>query len=698
MGFAKEYETDRIRNVAVLGHGSSGKTSLVDALCFTAGTSRRRGSVEEGHALTITTPEEVAHGISIQVTPAFAEFMDTKINFLDTPGYMDFTGEALAAARVADGAVITVSATSGVEVGTEKVWRYCDDRSLSRVVFVSMMDKEHADFDGAFRSVKERLSESAVPVEIPIGAGPEFRGIVNLFTGRAHIYREGTQTGEYDEQDIPEEVTAEVERWTTELQESLATTDESLLERYLDGQPISREESVDALARAMARGELVPVLCGSSRTSYGTRALLQKIVELLPNPGELPGEKAHRRDLDQEVILHSKEDGPFVALVFKTASEPHVGELSFFRIFSGSVVNGMEVENARTGVLERLNHLSIPQGKDRLEVARLHAGDMGVVAKLKDTHTNDTLCSSGRAMMLEGITFPQPDIAVAVRGATRHDEDKLGEVLQKLHEEDPVFLSEYNSEFGQTIVRGLGELHLDVQLERMERKYGVKVETEQPKIAYRETLTRVAEGHGRFKKQTGGRGQFGDCRVRLLPRGRGEGYEFIDSIKGGVIPGKYVPSVDKGIQEASQKGILAGYPVVDFAAECYDGSYHSVDSSDIAFKVAGSLAFQKVSQMAGPILLEPIMEVMVTTPDEFLGDVMGDITQRRGKVQGMEPAAGRTVIRARVPEAELYKYANALRSMTQGRAHHTRTMVGYEPVPDHIAQGLIEEAKERNRD
>jgi elongation factor G len=381
--------------------------------------------------------------------------------------------------------------------------------------------------------------------------------------------------------------------------------------------------------------------------------------------------------------------------VFKTATEPHVGELSFFRIFSGTVVNGMEVENGETGTAERLNHLSVPQGRERIEVARLHAGDIGVVAKLKDTHTNDTLCSSGRAMILEKIQFPKPDVSVAIRGETRHDEDKLGEVLQKLHEEDPTFLSEYNSELSQTIARGVGELHLDVQLERMRRKYGVSVQTEQPRIAYRETITRQAEGQGRFKKQTGGRGQFGDCKVRLSPLGPGEGYEFVDSIKGGVIPGKYVPSVDRGIQEAAQRGIVAGYPVVDFRAECYDGSYHSVDSSDIAFKVSGSLAFKNVAESAGPILLEPVMEVLVTTPDEYLGDVMGDITQRRGKVQGMEPNGGRTVIRARVPEAELYKYANALRSMTQGRAHHTRKMVGYEPVPEHLTQKLIREAKER---
>ena len=353
----------------------------------------------------------------------------------------------------------------------------------------------------------------------------------------------------------------------------------------------------------------------------------------------------------------------------------------------------MEAHNAGRGSSEKLNHVSIPLGRERLEVPRLHAGDIGVVAKLKSTATNDTLSSPGRPLNLEGIEFPKPDVSVAMRGATRADEDKIGEALQKLHDEDPTFHAAFNPELGQTIARGLGELHLDVQMQRMKRKYNVTVETEQPKIAYRETITRTAQGRGRFKKQTGGRGQFGDCWVRLAPRARGEGYEFVDSIKGGVIPGKYVPSVNKGIQEASAKGVLAGFPLVDFGAECYDGSYHSVDSSDIAFKVAGSMAFREVAAKAGPVLLEPIIEVEVSTPDEYMGDIMGDITQRRGKVQGMVPGNGSTTVQALVPEAELYRYATALRSMTQGRAHHTRALASYEPMPAHDAQQVIEALK-----
>jgi elongation factor G len=599
----------------------------------------------------------------------------------------------MAAVRVADAAVIVVSATSGVEVGTERVWRYCEERGIPRIFFVSMMDKDHADFRGVFENIKENLADGALPVEIPVGEGPDFRGIINLFSGHTHMYRDGSATGEYDEDEVPAELADLFEEWTTELHETLATTDEELLDRYLEGEEITRQEALEAMAITMGRDEVVPVFCGSSIRSHGIRALLRKMVELFPSPSESGIQAASRPGIDQEVELIANDEGSFAALVFKTATEPHVGELSYFRVFSGVAVSGMEAYNAGRGLSEKLNHVAIPLGRERLEVPRLHAGDIGVVAKLKGTTTNDTLSSPGRPLTLEKIEFPQPDVSVAMRGATRADEDKIGEALQKLHDEDPTFHAAFNPELGQTIARGLGELHLDVQMQRMKRKYNVSVETEQPKIAYRETITRTAAGRGRFKKQTGGRGQFGDCRVRLSPRPRGEGYEFVDSIKGGVIPGKYVPSVNKGIQEAAAKGVLAGFPLVDFGAECYDGSYHSVDSSDIAFKVAGLLAFREVAAKAGPVLLEPIIEVEVSTPDEYMGDIMGDITQRRGKVQGMVPGNGSTTVQALVPEAELYKYATSLRSMTQGRAHHTRALSSYEPMPAHEAERVIEALK-----
>lgn len=685
MASAKEYATDRIRNVVVVGHGGSGKTSLVDALCFVAGTSKRHGNVAEGQALTMHTPEEQAHGISIQLCPAYAEHRGAKINLIDTPGYLDFAGETMAAVRVADAAIVVVSASAGVEVGTERVWEYCEARGIPRLFFVSMMDKEHADFGKAFEHIKNRLTPRAVPVEIPLGEGPAFEGFVNLFTERVHAFKKGTQAGEYDEREIPASMKELAERWETELRETLATTDEELLERYLESGEMTREEAVQAMARGMRRAEVFPVFCGSATLTYGMRALLDKLVELCPSPLEARVERAG------DVELRATDDGPLAALVFKTASEPHVGDLSFFRIYSGSVSNGAEVVNASDGQTEKLNHLSIALGKERHEVARLHAGDIGVIAKLKHTHTNDTLCAKGRPIKLDPIEFPKADIAIALKGVTRADEDKLGEVLPRLHEEDPTFSAAFDSELHQTIARGVGELHLDIQIERMARKYGVKVVTEPPRIAYRETITKTGEGQGRHKKQTGGRGQFGDCWIRLKPGKPGSGYQFIDSIKGGVIPGKFVPSVDRGIQEAAERGVVAGYPVVDFVAECYDGSFHAVDSSDIAFKLAGVLAFKNVAPKCGPILLEPIVEVAVTTPDEYVGDIMGDLTSRRGKVQGMEPGNGRTTVRALVPEAELYKYAATLRSLTQGRAYHTRRHAGYEPAPEHVLQKVKQE-------
>ena len=695
MAAAKSFKTDKIRNVVVLGHGGSGKTTLIDAICFALGTSRRKGSVGEGSALTMTTPEEKSHGMSLELTVAHAILNGTKINFLDTPGYMDFVGEATAAIRVADAALITVAAASGVEVGTEMVWELCEKRQLPRMVFVSMMDKAHANFDDALQEVKEKLAPGAVPLQIPIGAHTGFRGVVDLFSGKARLYKSGTLTGEYEEGPVPAEVEDEVEEWSTELMETLATTDEELLDRYLEGEEIPLQELLAALAMAMAEGEVVPVFCGAAEPSFGVRALAQGIVDLVPHPGQAGEVEAEGAD-GGTVTLRPTADEQASALVFKTSTEPHVGELSLFRVYSGMVVNGSELRNTGRGASERINHLAIPQAKERVDVEALHAGDIGVVAKLKSTRTNDTLAVAGNPVTLEGVAFPRPDISVAVRGAARSDEDKLGEALGKLHDEDPTFIAEYNPELRQTIARGMGELHFMVHFERMKRKYGVSVETETPRIAYRETITAPAEGQGRFKKQTGGRGQFGDCWIKLRPRERGEGYEFISSIKGGVIPTKYVPSVNRGIQEAATKGVVAGYPMVDFEAECYDGSYHSVDSSDIAFKVAGSYAFRNVAEKAKPALLEPIIEVRVTAPDEYVGDIMGDLNGRSARVLGMDPLGGNTVIRAIVAEAELYKYASALRSITQGRGHHRRKLLGYDLVPQMRVAKIVAEAAERD--
>jgi elongation factor G len=689
MGSIPAFTTDRIRNVVLLGHGGAGKTSLIEACCHAGGTSRRLGSSADGTALTMHAAEEISHGISMNCSVAYTEWLDHKINFIDTPGYLDFVGETRAGVRVADGAVIVLSGPAGVEVGTERVWEIAQERRLPTILFVSSMDRPNADFERVYRDVRAHLTENVIPVEIPIGSGEDFRGIVNLFSERAHIYRPGTQTGEYEETAIPAELKEMADQYYAELIETIAATDDTLLEQYLEGETITREEAVHAFKQAMLRGDLVPLFCGSPTLTYGVRALLTKLVELMPSPQERPAELCQGRG-DSVVQIRNLNSDPFCALVFKTTSEPHVGELSFFRVFGGSVTNGQEVYNAKRDRPEKLSHLSIPQGKERREVEVLRAGDIGVVAKLKDTHTNDTLSAAGHPLVLEGIAFPAPDISVALEVETRGDEDKLSHALQMLHEEDPCFFAEYVPELGQTIARGCGELHLEVQLERMKRKYNVSVVTRAPRIPYRETIRSTAEAHGRHKKQTGGRGQFGDCHVRLRPRERGAGYNFVDAIVGGVIPNKFIPAVDKGIQEAAQRGVVAGFPLVDFEAECYDGSYHNVDSSEVAFKIAGSLAFQEAAARANPVLLEPVMEVEVTTPDDFLGDVIGDLNQRRGRILGIEPAGRAQKIRALVPQAELYKYATSLRSLTQGRAAHTRQFHAFEDVPQSEVARVIE--------
>lgn len=683
---ASEYATADIRNIALLGHGGSGKTTLVDAICYIAGGTNRRGSVENGTAHTDFTEEETSHGISINLAVARAEWMDTKLNLIDTPGYLDFFGEVQAGLRVADGALVVVSATDGVEVGTERAWAASGAQGVPRMLFVNMMDRDNASFEKAFQQIKSTLAPEAIPVEVPIGAGSEYRGIVNLFSNRAHMYTSGRK-GEYEEREIPEELLDGVTRWREQLIETIAATDDDLLEAYLEGEQLDRQRVLAAMAAGMARGELTPVFCGSADSARGVRAVMNKLVELMPPPTAAAPVLAERGS--ELVELDVSDGAPFTAMVFKTTQEPRVGELSYFRVFTGSVASGATVENPRTGALERLSHLASPDASDRREVGTLHAGDIGVVAKLKDTHTGDTLCDQGRDLRLTGIDFPRPDITIALRVASRGDEDKLGNGLSRLHEEDPTFVAEYDSELQQTIARGLGELHLTVSIERLERKFGVKVETERPRIPYRETITRTAEGQGRYKKQSGGRGQYGDCWIRLKPVGRGGEYEFVNSIVGGAIPGKFVPAVDKGIREASRRGILAGYPVVGFSAECYDGSYHSVDSSEQAFKVAGSMAFQKVAKDAKPILLEPIMTVTVRTPEEFMGEVIGDLTQRRGRILGMDADGHWQEVKAHVPLAELYKYSTTLRSLTHGKGHHTREAAGYEPVPSDVTKRII---------
>jgi len=700
----REYKGSEIRNIAVVGHGASGKTSLVDALAFVSGASKRHGAVKDGTSLTDTAPEEVERGYSINLGVAYAEWLGTKINIIDTPGFLDFQGDAVAGLAAADGALCVVSANNGVEVGTERMFREAVKRRDPVLFVVSMMDKEHADFDRIYQQIKTRLTAKVIPVEVPLGEGPDFHGVINLFTKKALLFKHGSKNGEFQEVDIPADYRTQFDRYYQELIESISSTDDSLLERYLEGGEIGRDEAIAGMKEAMKRMELFPLFCVSSELNYGVQAVLNTIVELLPNAYEMEEVHAFKgAEGTATVEIHADDTKPFTALVFKTMSEPHVGDVSYFRVFSGCIVNGQEVFNATRDTPEKLNHLSMAQGKERIEVNRLCAGDIGCVAKLRSTHTNDTLSTREHPVRLPLIDFPEPIIELAVHAAARADEEKLQAGLHKLHEEDPTFQTHYNSETHETIVAGVGERHLEISMAKLRRKYGVQAQMTRPKIAYRETLKGRGEGQGKHKKQTGGRGQFGDCWVRIQPAPRGTGYEFIDKIVGGVIPRQYIPAVDKGIQEASVRGVLAGYPLVDFKVELYDGSFHTVDSNEQSFKMAGILAFKTVAPKCKPVLLEPLAEIDVLTPDEYMGDVLGDLSSRRGHILGTEAidsgtAAGGTRVRAIVPEAELHSYAGTLQSMTQGRATFTKRFKGYEEVPHEVAQRVIDEASKEKEE
>jgi elongation factor G len=697
----REYRGSEIRNIAVVGHGASGKTSLVDALAFVSGSSKRHGSVKEGTTLTDTSPEETERGYSINLGCAFAEWNGTKINLIDTPGYLDFQGDAIAGLAAADGALCVVSATSGVEVGTERMFREALSRRDPVMFVVTMMDKEHADFDRIYQQIKTRLTSKVIPVEVPIGEGPEFHGVVNLFTKKAHLFKKGVKTGEYQEVDIPDTVQPQFDRYYQELIESISSTDDSLLERYLEGGEISREDAIAGMKEAMKRMELFPLFCASGELNFGAQAVLSTVVELMPNAWEMEELHAFKgAEGNKTVEIHANDEAPFSAIVFKTMSEPHVGDVTFFRVFAGSVVNGQEVFNATRDTAEKLNHLSVAQGKERIEVPRLCAGDIGCVAKLRSTHTNDTLSTREHPVRLPAIGFPEPLFELAVHAAARADEEKLQAGLHRLHEEDPTFQTHYNPETHETIVAGLGERHLEISMAKLKRKFAVQSLLTKPKVAYRETLKGKGEGQGRHKKQSGGRGQFGDCWVRIMPNNRGSGYEFIDKIVGGVIPRQYIPAVDKGVQEASVRGVLAGYPVVDFKVELFDGSYHTVDSNEASFKMAGILAFKTVAPKCKPVLLEPLDEVEITTPDEYLGDVLGDLSSRRGQILGTDSVDGiGSRVRAIVPQSEMHTYASVLQSMTQGRAMFTKRFKGYEEMPHEVAQRVVDDAaKERKEE
>ena len=679
----------KIRNIGVVGHGGVGKTSLVEAILFAAGALTRLGRVDDGTTTTDFDPDEIKRKISLSTAVAYCDYKGHRLTLVDTPGYGDFVADARAGLRVVSAAVVVVDAVAGVQVQTEKVWKIANEYALPRVIVLNRMDRERADFFRSLESLQRRLNGRLCPLQVPVGSEADFKGVVDLVTMKALLLADG----KVKEADIPGDVMDTAKAWREKLAEAAAETDDDLLAKYLEEGSIGEDEMLKALGRAIADGALIPVLAAAATRSIGVQPLMDFIIDEFPSPaarGEVEGidprsKAAVRRAADSEA--------PLSALVFKTISDPHVGKLSVFRVYSGTFRSDSQVLNASRDARERVGHLGWLMGKTQKPVEALGPGEIGVLTKLKDTFTGDTLCDEGHPIVLPGITFPEPAISFAIQPKTRGDEDKISTALHRMAEEDPTLHHHFDPETKQLLVSGMGQLHVEVAVERMKRKYNVDVLVLPPRIPYKETVKGRAEVQGKYKKQTGGRGQYGDTWLRIEPLQRSGGFEFVDDIFGGAIPRNFIPSVEKGVRDCMKRGIMAGYPVVDVKVTLYDGSYHDVDSSDMAFQIAASMGLQKGFMEAHPILLEPIMNVEVTAPADHAGDVIGDLNGRRGRIVGMEPDGEIVAVRAQVPMAEMLTYESTLRSMTGGRGAYSMEPSHYEEVPAHTAEKVVAAAK-----
>jgi len=696
----KEYTPEFIRNVAFVGHGGSGKSTLSEALLFAAGATTRLGKIEEGNTVSDYHPDEIERQISINASLLNADWKGTKLNILDTPGYTDFTGEVKGALRVCDTAVVFLKAVEGSEVGTEIVWKYTRELKNATLFVVNKLDNENADFNKVVSAAKEQFSHDLIPVQFPVQQGAGFDSIVDLLRMKVLKFaRDGR--GRYAEADIPENLKSRAAEMREQLVEQVAETNESILDKFFANGTLTDAELREGMKLGIRTRKIFPLLCTAGSPNVGVSSLLDFITEFCPNPaeveaaaGEAPG--SHNGD-HKSLTVSANPNGPPTLFVFKTVSEPHVGELSFFRVYSGTISPGIDLVNETNNKSERLAQLFVMNGKERKEIGRLLAGDLGAVVKLKDTHTNNTLSSKAFPVVLQPIPFPEPVISMAIVAKAKGDEDKIANGLHALHEEDPTFVMQVNPELHQTVISGQGELHLGIIINRLKVKYGVEVEMVEPRIPYRETIRgRANEVEYKHKKQTGGRGQFGHVWIKLEPLARGGGFEFEDAIVGGVVPGRFVPAVEKGVIEAMESGVIAGCKVVDVKVTLFDGSYHDVDSDEHSFKIAGRMAFKKGFKEAKPILLEPIYEIEVTVPEDYMGDVMGDISSRRGKILGMDSDGSHQVIKALVPLKELFRYSTTLRSMTQGRGIHRQKFDHYEEMPREVADKIIaEHAKQK---
>ncbi len=678
----QQYGLENIRNLVLLSHCGAGKTSLSEAIMLAAGAVKRLGKVDDGTTTSDYDPDEVKRQISLNLAMLPCEWKGAKVNLIDTPGYSDFAGEVKAAIQVSEGAVIVICAASGVEVGSEQVWAYSEEASLPRLVLVNKMDRENADFYRAVKELQSKLSPRCVPVQLPIGAQSDFQGIVDLLTMKSY------SGSPVKEAEIPSSLQAQADSFREKLVEAVAEIDDALIEKYLSGEELTQEELSSGLREGVVTGKIVPVLVGSATRNIGVTSLLDAAYSYLPSPKER--EVIITGDSAKEAIEPS-QDAPLAALVFKTSADPYVGKLTYFRVYTGAIDSNSQAWNVTRGEVERIGQLFILRGKNQEPVAQLGAGDMGAVAKLSLTNTGDTLCSRDKPIKIAPIIFPEPAFSEAVHPKTKADLDKLGGALSRLTEEDPTLQVRRDADTNETILSGLGETHLEVAAEKMQRKFGVSVELATPKVPYKETVTMPAKAEYKHKKQTGGHGQYGHVFLNIEPLPRGSGYEFVKAIVGGAIPRNYIPAVEKGINEAMREGTQAGYPVADIKATLYDGSFHPVDSSEICFKIAGAQALKKGLSQGQPILLEPIMNIKVRVPEDFTGDIIGDLNTKRAKVLGMNPENGSNVIEAQAPLAEILRYAIDLKSITQGRGSYTVNFSHYEEVPANITQKIIAE-------
>ena len=687
----REFPLEKTRNIGIMAHIDAGKTTTTERILFYTGKIHKIGETHDGGAQMDWMEQEQERGITITSAATTAQWKDHRVNIIDTPGHVDFTVEVERSLRVLDGSVALLDAQSGVEPQTETVWRQADTYKVPRIVFVNKMDKMGADFLYSVNTIHERLQANAQPIQLPIGSEDDFEGIIDLVEMNAEIYT-SDDGREYEEREIPEEYRELAEKWHTNLIESIADVNEDIMEKYLEGEEISKEELKTAIRTATINVDFFPVLCGSAFKNKGVQLMLDAVIDYLPAPTDVPPIQGHAFDNPEEVIeVRADDDAPFSALAFKVMTDPFVGRLTFFRVYSGTVQSGSYIQNATKDKRERLGRILMMHANSRSEVDEVFSGDIAAAVGLKDTTTGDTLCDVDNKVILESMEFPEPVIEVAIEPDTKADQDKMSIALGKLAEEDPTFRASTDHETGQTIIAGMGELHLDIIVDRLKREFNVSATVGAPQVSYRETFTQQTQVQGKFVRQSGGKGQYGDVWIEFTPNEEGAGFEFENAIVGGVVPREYIPAVEAGLKDAMENGVLAGFPLIDIKAKLYDGSYHDVDSSETAFKVAASLALRNAVKTAKPAILEPMMRVDIQVPEEYLGDVMGHVSARRGRIEGQTPRGNALMINSQVPLSEMFGYATTLRSATQGRGTFTMTFDHYEAVPKSIQEDIIKQ-------